>query len=311
MHVDPEAAKRGRFGGLIASGWHTGGDDDAAPRRQFSAEGRRASPRPASTNCAGCTRFDPGDVLRIRVTRARSDALAFKTRPRHGAHPDRGAEPGRKCRHEPEADEHHRAPEQSLKIGIVSDVHCNHAGLLQALELLGDVDELICLGDSIYEYRFSNEVVAPAEGPRRHHDPRQPRGGFSRPAWRPRAPAGVDRPLAAAVARRAAEAARTRCRRKEAARSSTRPPGSRTGLTSIRTSSPVGAVRRRRSGFRAVRPHPPSAGAPRRQGTGDQPGLGRRSTRPRQRPAIELRRARHGHRRSRGDRFPGTRVSPR
>jgi putative phosphoesterase len=46
-----------------------------------------------------------------------------------------------------------------LKIGIVSDVHCNHAGLLQALEILGNVDELICLGDSIYEYRFSNEVV--------------------------------------------------------------------------------------------------------------------------------------------------------
>jgi len=46
-----------------------------------------------------------------------------------------------------------------LKIGIVSDVHCNHTGLLRALEILGDVDELICLGDSIYEYRFSNEVV--------------------------------------------------------------------------------------------------------------------------------------------------------
>ena len=46
-----------------------------------------------------------------------------------------------------------------MKIGIVSDVHCNHAGLLQALEILGNVDELICLGDSIYEYRFSNEVV--------------------------------------------------------------------------------------------------------------------------------------------------------
>lgn len=46
-----------------------------------------------------------------------------------------------------------------MKIGIVSDVHCNHAGLLRALEILGDVDELICLGDSIYEYRFSNEVV--------------------------------------------------------------------------------------------------------------------------------------------------------
>jgi putative phosphoesterase len=46
-----------------------------------------------------------------------------------------------------------------LKIGIVSDVHCNHAGLLRALEILKDVDELVCLGDSIYEYRFSNEVV--------------------------------------------------------------------------------------------------------------------------------------------------------
>jgi putative phosphoesterase len=38
-------------------------------------------------------------------------------------------------------------------------VHCNHDGLLRALNILGDVDELICLGDSIYEYRFSNEVV--------------------------------------------------------------------------------------------------------------------------------------------------------
>jgi putative phosphoesterase len=27
------------------------------------------------------------------------------------------------------------------------------------LEIIGDVDELICLGDSIYEYRFSNEVL--------------------------------------------------------------------------------------------------------------------------------------------------------
>jgi putative phosphoesterase len=46
-----------------------------------------------------------------------------------------------------------------LRIGIVSDVHCNQAALLRALDLLGDVDELICLGDSIYEYRFSNGVV--------------------------------------------------------------------------------------------------------------------------------------------------------
>ena len=46
-----------------------------------------------------------------------------------------------------------------MKIGIVSDLHCNHAGLAHALETLGDVDELVCLGDSIYEYRFSNDVV--------------------------------------------------------------------------------------------------------------------------------------------------------
>ena len=46
-----------------------------------------------------------------------------------------------------------------MKVGIVSDIHCNAAGLAQALALMGDIDELICLGDSIYEYRFSNEVV--------------------------------------------------------------------------------------------------------------------------------------------------------
>jgi putative phosphoesterase len=46
-----------------------------------------------------------------------------------------------------------------LRIGIVSDLHCNFAGLTRALALMGDVDEVICLGDSIWEYRFSNEVV--------------------------------------------------------------------------------------------------------------------------------------------------------
>jgi putative phosphoesterase len=46
-----------------------------------------------------------------------------------------------------------------VRIGIVSDVHCNEGGLRRALDIIGDVDELICLGDSIFEYRFSNEVV--------------------------------------------------------------------------------------------------------------------------------------------------------
>ena len=46
-----------------------------------------------------------------------------------------------------------------MRVGIVSDLHSNLAGLTQALSIIGDVDELICLGDSIWEYRFSNEVV--------------------------------------------------------------------------------------------------------------------------------------------------------
>ncbi len=46
-----------------------------------------------------------------------------------------------------------------MKIGIISDIHCNMAGLLKAVDLMGDVDELLCLGDVIYDYRFSNEVV--------------------------------------------------------------------------------------------------------------------------------------------------------
>ena len=46
-----------------------------------------------------------------------------------------------------------------MKFGIVSDIHCNAPGLERALELMGDIDELICLGDSIWEYRFSNEVA--------------------------------------------------------------------------------------------------------------------------------------------------------
>jgi putative phosphoesterase len=46
-----------------------------------------------------------------------------------------------------------------MKLGLVSDIHCNIAGLERALELIGDVDELICAGDAIYQYRFSNDVV--------------------------------------------------------------------------------------------------------------------------------------------------------
>jgi putative phosphoesterase len=46
-----------------------------------------------------------------------------------------------------------------VRVGIVSDLHCNVVGLSEALRLMGDIDELLCLGDTIWEYRFSNEIV--------------------------------------------------------------------------------------------------------------------------------------------------------
>jgi putative phosphoesterase len=47
-----------------------------------------------------------------------------------------------------------------LKVGIVSDLHCNLLGLDLALGAMGNIDELLCLGDSIFEYQFSNDVIA-------------------------------------------------------------------------------------------------------------------------------------------------------
>ena len=46
-----------------------------------------------------------------------------------------------------------------MRLGIVSDIHCNVEALRLALARMGEVDELLCAGDAFYEYRFSNEVV--------------------------------------------------------------------------------------------------------------------------------------------------------
>ena len=46
-----------------------------------------------------------------------------------------------------------------LRIGIVADIHCNHEALAIALERMGPVDELLCAGDAVYQFRFSNEVM--------------------------------------------------------------------------------------------------------------------------------------------------------
>ena len=67
MHVDPEAAARGRFGGLIASGWHT-----AAMMMRLVVE--NFLPKKASLGSPGIDELRwlrpvrPGDVLRLRVT---------------------------------------------------------------------------------------------------------------------------------------------------------------------------------------------------------------------------------------------------
>jgi putative phosphoesterase len=83
-----------------------------------------------------------------------------------------------------------------LKIGIISDVHCNQAGLLRALEILRDADELICLGDSIYEYRFSNEVVSLLRGRAAHTILGNHEEGFLGPhGIRARQPSWIDRSL--------------------------------------------------------------------------------------------------------------------
>lgn len=47
-----------------------------------------------------------------------------------------------------------------MRLGIIADIHCNHAGLDLALERMGPVDALLCAGDAVYQFRFSNEVVA-------------------------------------------------------------------------------------------------------------------------------------------------------
>jgi putative phosphoesterase len=46
-----------------------------------------------------------------------------------------------------------------LRIGIVSDVHGNAAGLALALARMGDVDEVLCAGDITEDFRFSNETI--------------------------------------------------------------------------------------------------------------------------------------------------------
>jgi putative phosphoesterase len=47
-----------------------------------------------------------------------------------------------------------------VRLGIVSDAHCNAAALCVAIELLRpQVDGMLFAGDAVLQYRFSNEVL--------------------------------------------------------------------------------------------------------------------------------------------------------
>src|SRR2546430_16728608 len=81
MHVDREAAARGRFGGLVASGWHT-----TAMTMRLIVD--NFLPKTASLASPGIDELRwlkpirPGDVLRIRVTVL--EATPSRSRPDRG-----------------------------------------------------------------------------------------------------------------------------------------------------------------------------------------------------------------------------------
>src|SRR5437764_11371514 len=81
MHVDPEAAALGRFGGLIASGWHT-----AAMMMRVLVD--NFLPKEASLASPGIDELRwlrpvrPGDVLRVRVSVL--EATRSRSRPDRG-----------------------------------------------------------------------------------------------------------------------------------------------------------------------------------------------------------------------------------
>lgn len=47
-----------------------------------------------------------------------------------------------------------------MLIGVVSDIHCQHAALESAISAMSPVDALICLGDVVDQTRFCNRTVA-------------------------------------------------------------------------------------------------------------------------------------------------------
>lgn len=81
MHTDPEAAARGHFGGLIASGWHTGAmmmrlfaDNFLSPASSVAS--------PGLDELRWLKPVRPGDALSLRVTIL--EARRSRSRPEQG-----------------------------------------------------------------------------------------------------------------------------------------------------------------------------------------------------------------------------------
>ena len=81
FHVDPEVAKRSIFGGLIASGWHTG----AMMMRMYCERGHAGEPilaSPGFDDLKWLKPVRPGDRLSVRQTV--KEVVPSKSRPDRG-----------------------------------------------------------------------------------------------------------------------------------------------------------------------------------------------------------------------------------
>lgn len=45
-----------------------------------------------------------------------------------------------------------------MRLGLIADIHGNYEGLMEALDDMGSVDEVLCAGDAVFQYTFSNQV---------------------------------------------------------------------------------------------------------------------------------------------------------
>jgi acyl dehydratase len=79
FHIDPEAAAASIYGGLVASGWHTG---SVMMRLKTTLLGHASMGSPGADSFRWLAPVRPGDELRLRMTVLETKASASK--------PDRG-----------------------------------------------------------------------------------------------------------------------------------------------------------------------------------------------------------------------------